>query len=148
MGNGAVKSLSHRRLQLLEHRFSLHQAVTHSTEAGATAQRSSTHRDFYQTSKVDTNVRMESGMTARQLLHFIIAKARDSGDDVVLQKKGHEGEEPLTLRRLLQDLHIDPAHLTVDDLNVQADATAVQAEAVAVVVRSRRSSTQRRATNY
>lgn len=116
--NRLVKYLAFRRLNLLEHKYRLHHAISHSTEAGSTMDKVSQNRDFYQTTKVDTAVRMETGMTSRQLLNFIIAKAQNSGDDIVSHRSG---EEPQTLRQLLKELKIDPAHLTVDDLNVQAD---------------------------
>jgi AMP deaminase len=115
-----VRNFAQRRLALLERKFILHLAVNHSTEAGSTAERQSQNRDFYQATKVDNNVRMEAGMTARHLLNFIVSKASNNADDIVAQE---EGEKPKTLRQLLQDLKIDPASLTVDNLNVQADTT-------------------------
>lgn len=115
-----VRNFAQRRLALLERKFVLHLAVNHSTEAGSTAERQSQNRDFYQATKVDNNVRMEAGMTARHLLSFIINKANNNADDIVAQE---EGEKPKTLRQLLQDLKIDPTSLTVDNLNVQADTT-------------------------
>jgi AMP deaminase len=120
--NVHVKKLSYRRLKVLEDKFRLHHAVSHSIEAsGSEDKAGSSNRDFYQTCKVDTNVRMENGMTARQLLNFILTKAHQNADDIVCHR---EGQEPQTLRQLLHDMSIDPAHLTVDDLNVQVDNAA------------------------
>ena len=116
-----VREFARRRLQLLEHRFNLHAAVNHSLELGSTAGRASQNRDFYQSTKVDNNIRMETGMTARQLLTFIVDKATHNGDDIVSHPKG---KEPQTLRQLLSELHISPGSLTVDDLNIQAGATS------------------------
>lgn len=126
LDNVHVKAFCVRRLELLEHKFRLHLAVNHSSEAGSTTERASQNRDFYQATKVDTNVRMEAGMTARQLLNFIIVKANNNGDDIVAQQPGRE---PQTLRQLMRELNIDPNTLTVDDLNVQVD-TAVGNNAV------------------
>ncbi|ORC85456.1 putative adenosine monophosphate deaminase [Trypanosoma theileri] len=120
MDNINVRNFAARRLDLLEHKFLLHIALNRSLEAGTTAEKASQNRDFYQATKVDNNVRMESGMTARQLLNFIISKANNSGDDIVAHQ---EGKEPQTLRQLLHELNISPNNLTVDDLNVQVDAT-------------------------
>ena len=120
VNQGSLKSFTFRRLLLLEHKYRLHVAVNHSLEAGSTEEKASQNRDFYQATKVDTNVRSETGMTARQLLNFIIAKANNNGDDIVSQRSG---EAPQTLRQLLEELTINPARLTVDDLNVQVDAT-------------------------
>lgn len=117
-----VRNFSLRRLQLLENRFKLHVAVNHSREAGSTAAKASSNRDFYQATKVDNAVRMEAGMTARLLLDFIINKARNSGDDIVSHQ---EGKEPQTLRQLLQELNISADSLTVDDLNVQVDTNRI-----------------------
>ncbi|GET85631.1 adenosine monophosphate deaminase, putative [Leishmania tarentolae] len=119
--NIRVRDFALRRLQLLEHRFKLHAAVNHSRELGSTAARASHNRDFYQSTKVDNNIRMETGMTARQLLAFIVEKATHNGDDIVSHPKG---KEPQTLRQLLSDLHITADSLSVDDLNVQAGATS------------------------
>jgi AMP deaminase len=116
-----VREFALRRLQLLEHRFNLHAAVNHSLELGSTAERASQNRDFYQSTKVDNNIRMETGITARQLLAFIVDKATHNGDDIVSHPKG---KEPQTLRQLLSELHISPHSLTVDDLNIQAGATS------------------------
>lgn len=116
-----VREFALRRLQLLEHRFHLHAAVNHSLELGSTAARASQNRDFYQSTKVDNNIRMETGMTARQLLAFIVDKATHNGDDIVSHPKG---KEPQTLRQLLSELHISPTSLTVDDLNISAGATS------------------------
>ncbi|KEG10369.1 putative adenosine monophosphate deaminase [Trypanosoma grayi] len=115
-----VRNFSTRRLELLEHKFMLHLAVNRSLEAGTTAKKASQNRDFYQATKVDNNVRMETGMTARHLLNFIVSKANNNGDDIVAHQKG---KEPQTLRQLLQELQISPNTLTVDDLSVQVDAT-------------------------
>ncbi|KAG5511626.1 hypothetical protein JKF63_07222 [Porcisia hertigi] len=116
-----VRDFALRRLQLLEHRFKLHTAVNHSRELCSTAARASHNRNFYQSTKVDNNNRMETGMTARQLLAFIVDKATHNGDDIVSHPKG---KEPQTLRQLLSELQITADSLTVDDLNVEAGATS------------------------
>lgn len=93
---------------------------SHTSVAGDSAavrrRRASMNHDFYQSTKVDNNVRMETGMTARRLLDFIIAKARNSGDDIVSHA---HNKEPQTLRQLLRELHMSPDSLTVDQLHVQ-----------------------------
>lgn len=115
-----IRNFANQRLKLLEHKFNLHTAVNHSLEAGSTADKASQNRDFYQSTKVDNTIRMDAGMTARQLLDFIVSKAHNNGDDIVSHQKG---KEPQTLRQLLSELHISPDFLTVDDLNVQANTT-------------------------
>ncbi|KAH8604123.1 putative Adenosine AMP deaminase [Trypanosoma vivax] len=125
--NVHVRSFATRQLNLLERKFMLHLAVNRSLEAGTTANKASHNRDFYQATKVDNNVRMASGMTARQLLNFIVSKANNNGDDIVAHQ---EGKEPQTLRQLLHELNISANSLTVDDLNVQVDATLGVASAL------------------
>ncbi|KAF8289493.1 putative adenosine monophosphate deaminase [Trypanosoma cruzi] len=115
-----VRNFTTRRLNLLEHKFMLHLAVNRSLEAGTTAKKASQNRDFYQATKVDNNIHVETCMTARHLLNFIVSKANNNGDDIVSHQ---EGREPQTLRQLLQELQISPNTLTVDDLNVQVDTT-------------------------
>ncbi|CAD2220170.1 adenosine monophosphate deaminase [Angomonas deanei] len=122
-----VRQFANRRLQLLEHRFRLHIAVNAGREAGSTAEKASQNRDFYQATKVDNTVRMETGMTARQLLDFIVSKAANNGDDIVSHRSGRE---PQTLRQLLHELDISPDTLTVDNLGVQADGTIGMAKRV------------------
>lgn len=117
----SVQNFAAQRLKLLEHKFNLHTAVNHSLEAGSTADKASQNRDFYQSTKVDNTIRMETGMTARQLLDFIVSKAHNNGDDIVSHQSG---KEPQTLRQLLSELKISPDFLTVDDLNVQVNTTS------------------------
>ena len=113
-----VKAMCHRRLQVLEHKFQLHMALNIQLENAADDGGQS--RDFYQAPKVDTHIHAAAGMTARQLLEFILAKARDGLDDIVQVDKG---QNPVTLKQLFGKMGIRPDNLTVDSLNVQADAT-------------------------
>ena len=114
-----VKSLSHKRLQVLEHKFQLHMALNALLE-NATEDGMEQSRDFYQTPKVDTHIHAAAGMTARQLLEFIVEKAEHCQDDVV-QLNGDK--DPVTLAQLLRKMRITADALTVHHLNVQADAS-------------------------
>eukprot|EP01064_Diplonema_japonicum_P027334 TRINITY_DN3934_c1_g1_i1.p1 TRINITY_DN3934_c1_g1~~TRINITY_DN3934_c1_g1_i1.p1 ORF type:complete len:1503 (+),score=153.90 TRINITY_DN3934_c1_g1_i1:24-4532(+) len=114
-----VKTMCHRRLQVLEHKFTLHMALNMKLENAA--EDGGQSRDFYQASKVDTHIHAAAGMTARQLLEFIIDKAQNCLDDIVQVDK--TTASPITLRQLLKKLNISPSNLSVDTLNVQADAT-------------------------
>ncbi|KAJ9449103.1 AMP deaminase [Diplonema papillatum] len=110
-----VKTLCHRRLQVLEHKFALHMALNIQLE-----NQGEESRDFYQAPKVDTHIHAAAGMTARQLLEFIVDKAEHGVDDVV---KVDQDKNPITLGQLLKKMNITPQNLSVDSLNVQADAT-------------------------
>eukprot|EP00759_Apiculatamorpha_spiralis_P056833 PhF_6_TR8311/c0_g2_i2/m.12870/K01490/AMPD; AMP deaminase len=115
----AVKALSQRQLNVLLHKFNLHLGLNGVQEAGTNESKALQNRDFYQTYKVDTHVHMAAGMTARQLLNFIVMKARNHGDEFVIQ--GKTGTK--TLSNVLTELDVKPDTLTVDMLQVQADAT-------------------------
>eukprot|EP01012_Entosiphon_sulcatum_P012156 TRINITY_DN17591_c0_g1_i1.p1 TRINITY_DN17591_c0_g1~~TRINITY_DN17591_c0_g1_i1.p1 ORF type:complete len:1308 (+),score=190.02 TRINITY_DN17591_c0_g1_i1:456-4379(+) len=113
--NVDVQAMCYARLNLLDHKFALHNALnTGSTESSVNT------RDFHQCYKVDTHVHMAAGMTAKQLLEFLIDKAEYHGNDVV---KVDEMGNTVTLSELLRRYNIDVHKLTVDTLNVQADAS-------------------------
>ncbi|RNF26314.1 adenosine monophosphate deaminase-like protein [Trypanosoma conorhini] len=113
-----VKDFTQKRLENLEHRFRLHLALNHANEAGTTEDRVSSNRDIYQAVKVDTHIHMAAGMTARQLLSFVVKKYMYSGDDIAVKK----GDVIHTLGHFLKKNGITK-NLTVDQLNVQADHT-------------------------
>ncbi|TPP44736.1 Adenosine/AMP deaminase family protein [Leishmania donovani] len=113
-----VKEYAHKRLENLDHKFRLHLALNHENEAGTTEDRQSSNRDFYQATKVDTHIHMAAGMTPKQILKFVLAKLKESGDDIAMKK----GDDIITLGQLFAKAGITP-NLTVDQLNVQADHT-------------------------
>lgn len=113
-----VKEYAHKRLENLDHKFRLHLALNHENEAGTTEDRQSSNRDFYQATKVDTHIHMAAGMTPKQILKFVLAKLKESGDDIAMKKN----DEIITLGQLFSKAGITP-NLTVDQLNVQADHT-------------------------
>ena len=117
--NYDVKTLSHERLEALEHRFQMHLALNHANEAGSSNGAAAPTRDFYHCAKVDTHVHMAAGMTARQMKDFVVQKLQHHPDDIVLA--GRDGQVQ-TLGQLAQRMKITP-NLTVDMLNVQADHT-------------------------
>lgn len=117
-GSPVVKEYAHKRLENLDHKFRLHLALNHENEAGTTEDRQSSNRDFYQATKVDTHIHMAAGMTPKQILQFVLAKLKESGDDIAMKK----GDEIITLGQLFSKAGITP-NLTVDQLNVQADHT-------------------------
>eukprot|EP00906_Rhabdomonas_costata_P018325 RCo026762 len=114
--NVDVQALAYNRLRLLEHKFALHCALNSLNESGF-----GTARDFYKSYKVDTHVHMAAGMTAKQLLEFLIEKAEHHSDDIVSVDKATG--KTVTLGEMLSRYNIDVRKLTVDALNVQADAS-------------------------
>eukprot|EP00760_Papus_ankaliazontas_P027940 PhM_4_TR3463/c1_g1_i2/m.25607/K01490/AMPD; AMP deaminase len=118
--NPITKALAQRRLMVLHHKFKLHLALNERAEAGSTEDKASQNRDFYQAYKVDTHVHMAAGMTAKQLLNFIVDKAKNHPDEYVIAPKG---QAPMTLREVLRTLNVTEDYLSIDMLAVQADAT-------------------------
>eukprot|EP00667_Euglena_gracilis_P000645 EG_transcript_646 len=110
-----LKTLAHWRLLLLEGQFDIYKQVNGEEEEVLAEE--GEHRDFYQTHKVDTHVHMAAGMTAKELLKFIVEKAQHHDHDLVRQ--GPAG--PITLGELFEELNINVAGLTVNALDVQAD---------------------------
>eukprot|EP00667_Euglena_gracilis_P000451 EG_transcript_451 len=122
-----VKTLAAKRLRLLEHKFILHNALN-ALEEGDDGTEKDTHRDFCKVYKVDTHVHMAAGMTARQLLEFLLEKAQNHADDPVMDSQMRDPTDPnwkkiVTLGGFLKANAIDPKKLNVDMLNVQADAS-------------------------
>eukprot|EP01062_Namystynia_karyoxenos_P028805 TRINITY_DN2175_c0_g1_i1.p1 TRINITY_DN2175_c0_g1~~TRINITY_DN2175_c0_g1_i1.p1 ORF type:complete len:1842 (+),score=601.91 TRINITY_DN2175_c0_g1_i1:806-5527(+) len=116
-----VKQLAHKRLQVLDHTFRLHMALNGANEAASSGGANQESRDFYQTPKVDTHIHAPAGMTARQLLEFLLDKARNAPDDIV---KLDADLEPVTLSKTLRDIGITPDRyhtFTVDHLLAHAD---------------------------
>eukprot|EP00760_Papus_ankaliazontas_P001893 PhM_4_TR10722/c0_g1_i1/m.13102/K01490/AMPD; AMP deaminase len=116
-----IQRLARKRLRLLEEKFKLHMAVNGSRELDGeteeeTQQRIS-HRDFYQTTKVDNHVHMAAGMTSRQLLDYILERWFHDGDDIVeVTAQG----KPRTLKSVLSEIGVAPHELTVHHLGVVA----------------------------
>eukprot|EP00760_Papus_ankaliazontas_P027921 PhM_4_TR3463/c1_g1_i11/m.25640/K01490/AMPD; AMP deaminase len=119
IANPMVKALAQRRLMVLHHKFKLHLALNERAEAGSTEDKASQNRDFYQAYKVDTHVHMAAGMTAKQLLNFIVDKAKNHPDEYVIAVNG----QPKTLKEILRTLDVTEDYLSIDMLAVQADAT-------------------------
>jgi AMP deaminase len=113
--SGPAKSMSYRRLQLLEARFNLHLLLNEAREMEV--QKTVPHRDFYNVRKVDTHVHHSSAMNQKHLLKFIKKKLLDCPDDVVIHRDGRN----LTLKEVFESLNLSPYQLSVDTLDVHAD---------------------------
>jgi AMP deaminase len=112
---GPAKSISYRRLHVLEARFHLHAVLNESKEVEE--QKTVPHRDFYNVRKVDTHVHHSSAMNQKHLLKFIKKKLRECPDDVVIYRDGRY----LTLKEVFESLNLSPYQLSVDTLDVHAD---------------------------
>ncbi|CAM9104639.1 unnamed protein product [Choristocarpus tenellus] len=115
--SGPVRTLSFKRLQILEARFNLH--VLLNGEAEQTAQRSVPHRDFYNIRKVDTHVHHSACMNQKHLLRFIKHKLKRCPNEIVSFRDGRF----LTLSEVFKSLRINAYDLSVDTLDMHASNT-------------------------
>ncbi|KAK2452554.1 AMP deaminase [Trifolium repens] len=112
---GNIRTLSHHRLQHLEHLFILHLRLNADKEFRA--QKSVPHRDFYNVRKVDTHIHHSACMHQWDLLKFIKNKLRKEPDEVVIYRDGTY----LTLKEVFESLDLTGYDLNVDLLDVHAD---------------------------
>lgn len=121
MNNPDTRSFCHRRLVLLQERFSMHLLLNDNQER--LEQIAVPHRDFYNVPKVDVHVHHSSMTNQKQLLTFIKHKVKKFGDEKVLANREDPNGEPLTLNQVFQSLDLQPHELSVDTLDVHADNT-------------------------
>ncbi|GAU39898.1 hypothetical protein TSUD_04900, partial [Trifolium subterraneum] len=112
---GNIRTLSHHRLQHLEHLFILHLRLNADKEFRA--QKSTPHRDIYNVRKVDTHIHHSACMHQWDLLKFIKNKLRKEPDEVVIYRDGTY----LTLKEVFESLDLTGYDLNVDLLDVHAD---------------------------
>ena len=113
--SGPVKSFAHRRLALLEQRFSLHLMLNADREF--LAQKAAPHRDFYNVRKVDTHVHHSACMNQKHLLRFIKSRLRREPDQIVIFRDG----KYLTLADVFRSLKLTSYDLSVDTMDMHAD---------------------------
>jgi AMP deaminase len=118
VNDAAVKQFCHKRLQVLEHLFSLHKILNTDDEALGIRE---SLRDFYSIYKVDNHIHMAAAFTAKHLLAFVKEKCLNHGDDVVEMV----GDQPVTLSQVMKEVGVDSRAMTVDSLQVQS-RTAVE----------------------
>uniref|UniRef100_A0A0A9XCZ1 AMP deaminase 2 n=1 Tax=Lygus hesperus TaxID=30085 RepID=A0A0A9XCZ1_LYGHE len=149
--HSGVSGFAQRQMTLLERSFELHRVLnpssTDTTRLAAAKASAAGNKmngkddDFYQCVKVNNNIRIEHGFSARQLIQFLQRKVLEHGDDIVndcLQGRAtenypstmtrynnnvekneteSEGQTPQTLRQLFHDeLLLSLDKLTVDDV--------------------------------
>lgn len=114
---GLVKSLSYKRLQLLQARFSLHTLLNADRELKE--QKAVPHRDFYNVRKVDTHVHHSACMNQKHLLRFIKHKLKRFDNEVVVYRDGRL----LTLGEVFKSLRLTAYDLSIDTLDMHANNT-------------------------
>lgn len=78
VANGPCKTLSFKRLRLLEAKFELHKILNNDKEKAE--QKTVPHRDFYNVYKIDTHIHLSSAMNQKHLLNFIKRKLHTEPD--------------------------------------------------------------------
>lgn len=114
---GPVKTLSYKRLQLLEARFNLHTLLNSDREL--MAQKAVPHRDFYNIRKVDTHIHHSACMNQKHLLRFIKSRLRNSPGEIVIFRDGRF----MTLSEVFRSLNLTAYDLSVDTLDMHASNT-------------------------
>lgn len=114
VNSGPGKTLSFRRLRLLENRFEQH--VLHSNSSEVAEQKAVPHRDFYNTYKNDGHVHHSSSMNLKHLLRFIKKKLKRNGKDVVIFRDGKH----LSLEEVFASLNLSAHDLSINTLDMHA----------------------------
>ncbi|XP_074605216.1 AMP deaminase 2-like isoform X2 [Brevipalpus obovatus] len=114
--DGPLKSYCFHRLSYLSTKFQLHVILNDKRELQA--QKSVSHRDFYNIRKVDTHVHAASCMNQKHLLRFIKKTLRTSPHDLVCLD---DKQKPMTLEKVFETLNVTSYDLSVDMLDVHAD---------------------------
>lgn len=114
--DGAIRSFSFRRLQMLSTFFKLHNTSNGMIEDEA--QSNLLGADFYRTMKVDNHIHLAAASSAKQFVHFVKTKLETESDTIV-----HDGK---TLGKIFEDAGLDYNHLTVDAFDVMADYSVYQ----------------------
>ncbi|XP_074603658.1 AMP deaminase 2-like isoform X2 [Brevipalpus obovatus] len=113
--DGPLKSYCFHRLSYLSTKFQLHVILNDKRELQA--QKSVSHRDFYNIRKVDTHVHAASCMNQKHLLRFIKKTLRTSPHDLVCLD---DKQRPMTLEKVFETLNVTSYDLSVDMLDVHA----------------------------
>ena len=114
MNNPAFNSFAHRRLKLLQEKFSLYQMLN--AEKEFLSMKALSHRDFYNVRKIDNHVHHSACMNQKHLLRFIKKRVREEGDRPVIERDG----KVLTLQEVFDTLGLAPHDLNIDMLDMHA----------------------------
>eukprot|EP00924_Labyrinthula_sp_SR-Ha-C_P009542 snap_masked-scaffold_2-processed-gene-27.19-mRNA-1 protein AED:0.11 eAED:0.11 QI:0/0/0/0.71/1/1/7/0/655 len=117
--NAAVKSVTFKRLKLMEALFGMH--ILLNSERESLEQKQVPHRDFYNIRKVDTHIHHSAVMNQKHLLRFIKHKLKHKGEEIVTLDK--ETKQGLTLNEVFSKLDLTSYDLSIDTLDMHADNT-------------------------
>lgn len=117
MNNAPYSTFAHRRLKLLQEKFSLYQMLN--AEKEFLSIKALSHRDFYNVRKIDNHVHHSACMNQKHLLRFIKKRVREEGDDPVIERDG----KVLSLKEVFESLGLSPYDLNIDVLDMHAHNT-------------------------
>jgi AMP deaminase len=117
MNSAPYHTFAHRRLKLLQEKFSLYQMLN--AEKEFLSIKALSHRDFYNVRKIDNHVHHSACMNQKHLLRFIKKRVRDEGDVPVIERDGKK----LTLNEVFESLGLFPYDLNIDVLDMHAHNT-------------------------
>ena len=117
MNKAPYHTFAHRRLKLLQEKFSLYQMLN--AEKEFLAIKALSHRDFYNVRKVDNHVHHSACMNQKHLLRFIKKRVREEGDQPVIERDG----KLLSLKEVFESLGLSPYDLNIDVLDMHAHNT-------------------------
>jgi len=117
MNSAPYHTFAHRRLKLLQEKFSLYQMLN--AEKEFLAIKALCHRDFYNVRKVDNHVHHSACMNQKHLLRFIKKRVREEGDQPVIERDG----KVLSLNDVFESLGLSPYDLNIDVLDMHAHNT-------------------------
>ena len=117
MNNAPYATFAHRRLKLLQEKFSLYQMLN--AEKEFLSIKALSHRDFYNVRKVDNHIHHSACMNQKHLLRFIKKRVREEGNLPVIERDG----KVLSLKQVFESLGLSPYDLNIDVLDMHAHNT-------------------------
>lgn len=113
--DGPLKSFCFQRLSFLQSKYQLHNLLNEIKEIAE--QKAVSHRDFYNSRKVDTHIHAAACMNQKHLLRFIKKSLKTDGDIPVIKA----GNGTMTLKQVFESMNLTPYDLTIDMLDCHAD---------------------------
>jgi len=115
IADGPLKSFCFKRLSFLQSKYQLHNLLNEIREIAE--QKAVSHRDFYNTRKVDTHIHAAACMNQKHLLRFIKHSLKTDGDIPVIKS----GKGTMNLKQVFESMNLTPYDLTIDMLDCHAD---------------------------
>ena len=122
VSNGHCRTFCHQRLEILQHRFELHETEQGDMEMRAMGSGEMASVDFYKCGKVDNHIHLAAAFNAQNFSKYVREKLATEGETIV----AHDGGVPKSLRQLFTESGLDESHLGLDAFHVLADHSLFQ----------------------